>query len=76
MSAPMTMPEPGDRLVLLSNGKWYSYCEGGHRGKCFPSRKAAFRHARRMLEKPGSGRLLEIVETADGNYRLVKRHVR
>ena len=76
MSAPMTMPEPGDRIVLSSNDKWYSYREGGHRGRSFPSRKAAFRYARRMLDKPGSGRLLEMVETDDGNYRLVKRHVR
>ena len=74
----MTSPQPGDRIVYRGDDKWASYRQGGQRTRWHDSRTEAVRHARRMLNDQGFGRLLVMEWADDGSarYRIVKEHVR
>ena len=66
------------RIVYSAGVKWASYRCGGQKTRWHGSQKEAIRHARRMLNDQGFGRLL-IMEQADNDnarYRIVKEHVR
>lgn len=74
----MTSPKPGDRIVYFTGDKWLSCRWGGPNVRHHRSRKEAVRHARRMLNDQGSGRLLVMEQTGDDGtrYRIVRSHVR
>ncbi len=75
----MTSPQPGDRIVYSGGGdKWASYRCGGLKTRWHDSSKEAIRHARRMLNDQGFGRLLIMEQADDDNarYRIVKEQVR
>lgn len=74
----MTAPEFDDRIVYFTDGRWRSWRYGGQRGRFHDSRKEAIAHARRMLDKQGFGRLLEMEQVGEDEtrFRILRRHVR